>query len=43
MTLQQIFDLALQMGIKADPRGVEEVERLLKRVKKEYEELPEKK
>lgn len=43
MTLQQIFDLALQMGIKADPRGVEEVEHLLKRVKKEYEELPEKK
>lgn len=43
MTLQQIYELALDMGIKADPRGVDGVKRLLRRVKKEYSELPEKK
>lgn len=43
MTLQEIYDLALDMGIKADPRGVDGVERYLKRTKKQYEELPEKK
>ncbi len=43
MTLQQIYDLALTMGIKADPRGAEQVEKLLKKVKKEYDELSEKK
>lgn len=42
MTLQQIYDLALQMGIKADPRGVMGVKRLLTRLKKEYQDLPEK-
>lgn len=43
MTLQEIFDLAIQMGIKADPRGADEVARLLKKAKKEFNELPEKK
>lgn len=43
MTLQQIYNLALDMGIKADPRGVDGIKRLLARVKKEYSELPEKK
>jgi len=43
MTLQEIYELALSMGIKADPRGEAGVKKLLSRVKKEYGELPEKK
>ena len=43
MTLQEIYDLAIQMGIDSDPRGRKRVEELLKRRKTEYEELPEKK
>lgn len=43
MTLQQIYDLAIQMGISADPRGRKRVEELLKRRKKELDELPAKK
>lgn len=43
MTIQEIYDLAVEMGIKADPRGVEAVKSLLARTKKDYEELPEKK
>lgn len=43
MTIQQIYDLAIDMGIKADPRGVERVKNLLKKRKKDYEELSEKK
>ena len=43
MTLQEIYDLAIEMGIKADPRGVEGVKKFLARVKKEYEELSAKK
>lgn len=43
MTLQEIYDLSLELGIKADPRGEKEVKRLLKKVKKEYFDLPEKK
>ena len=43
MTLQQIYDLALSMGIKADPRGEKEVKAELARIKKHYDELSEKK
>ena len=43
MNLQQIYELALEMGIKADPRGSDGIKRLLTRVKKEYSELSEKK
>ena len=43
MTLQQIYDLAVEMGIKADPRGPAGVKKFLARVKKSYEEMPEKK
>mgnify|MGYP001562992591 CR=1 FL=1 len=43
MTLQQIYDLAIEMAIKADPRGVEGIKKLLARVKKDYEDLPAKK
>lgn len=40
MTLQQIYELAIGMGIKADPRGEGGVKKFLVRTKKEYEELP---
>lgn len=43
MTIQEIYDLAIEMGIKADPRGAEGVKKLTARIKKEYDELPEKK
>ena len=33
MTFQQIYNLAIEMGIKADLRGVKSVEKHLKRVK----------
>jgi putative NIF3 family GTP cyclohydrolase 1 type 2 len=42
MTLQQIYDLAVLMGKKADPRGEKVVDSYLARLKKEYQELPEK-
>jgi putative NIF3 family GTP cyclohydrolase 1 type 2 len=43
MTLQEIYLLGIQMGIKADPRGEQAVRRFLARLKKEYEDLSEKK
>lgn len=43
MTLQQIYDLAVEMGIKADPRGAEGVKRYFSHLKHEYEDLPDKK
>lgn len=43
MTIQQIYDLALEMGIKADPRGEAYVRRELEKKKKEFKELSEKK
>lgn len=43
MTLKQIYELAISKGIEADPRGKAGVEKYLARVKREYEELPEKK
>jgi hypothetical protein len=43
MTLQEIYDLAIEMGIKADPRGVDGVNRVLARLKKDYQEMPAKK
>jgi len=43
MKLSEIYKLAINMGIEADPRGKEEVFRHLERVKKDYEELSEKK
>lgn len=38
MTLQEIYNLALSMAIKADPRGEKEVKKELERVKKHHEE-----
>ena len=43
MTLQQIYDLAISMGKRADPRGETAVDEYLKKAKKEYNELSEKK
>lgn len=43
MTLQEIYDLAIVLGKKADPRGKKEVDNYLTRLKKEYQELPQKK
>ena len=40
MTLQEIYDLAVQMGIDSDPRGRKRVEELLGRRKKELNDLP---
>src|SRR5689334_23134141 len=43
MTIQEIYDLGIQMGIKADPRGEVAVNKLLEKIKKEYEEMSPKK
>lgn len=43
MTLQEIYDLALEMGIEADPRGKKGVLQVLSDLKKSYNLLPEKK
>ncbi len=39
MTTQQIFDLAIKMGIEADLRGKAAVQKMLKRKKEQYEKL----
>src|SRR3990167_6847544 len=39
MTTQQIFDLAIKMGIKADLRGLEKVKKYLARLNKKYEAM----
>lgn len=43
MTLKQIYDLGVRMGIEADPRGKVAVEKFLEKTKKEYKDLQEKK
>jgi len=43
MTIQEIYDLAIEMGMKADPRGYTQVKKLLDKTKKEYDELSDKK
>jgi putative NIF3 family GTP cyclohydrolase 1 type 2 len=42
MTIQQIYDLALEMGMKADPRGYDAVKKVLEKQKKAHKELSEK-
>ncbi|MBZ9578691.1 NGG1p interacting factor NIF3 [Patescibacteria group bacterium] len=42
MKTQEIYNLAIKMGIEADFRGREGIERLLKRKRKKYERLTEK-
>ncbi len=39
MTIQQIYDLALDMAINADPRGADFVKKQLAKAKKEAEKL----
>ena len=39
VTLQQIFDLAIKIGVKNDPRSKREVSEILKQNRKEYKEL----
>ncbi len=39
MKIKEIFDLALKMGIEADPRGKEEIDRLLAKAKADFEKL----
>ncbi len=43
MTLQEIYELAIQMAIESDPRGEATVKKLLLKTKEAYNELPEKK
>lgn len=43
MLLKELYDLAVTMGIKADPRGSRGVSQYLSHVKKQYVELPSKK
>lgn len=40
MTIKQIYDLAIEMGITADPRGKTGVKKWLEREKKIYNKLP---
>jgi putative NIF3 family GTP cyclohydrolase 1 type 2 len=42
VTIQEIYDLAVEMGISADPRGGVFVRKQLKKAKEEYKELSEK-
>ncbi len=42
MTIQQIYDLGLEMAIAADPRGAIKVKALLKKKSQEYKDLSEK-
>ncbi|MFA6547529.1 MAG: NGG1p interacting factor NIF3 [Candidatus Magasanikbacteria bacterium] len=39
LTIKQIFDLGLKIGMAADPRGPKGVQKYLDRIKKEYEDL----
>jgi hypothetical protein len=41
MTIQDIYNLAIKMGIEADFRGKEGVRKFLERKKKKFENLPE--
>ena len=43
MTIEEIYKLAIKMGIDADPRGISKVKNVLERTKKDYKELSEKK
>ncbi|MBI2442808.1 MAG: NGG1p interacting factor NIF3 [Candidatus Levybacteria bacterium] len=43
MTIQQIYDLAVAMGMKADPRGAAGVKEFMSHTRQQYEKLSEKK
>lgn len=40
MRLKEIYELAIKMGTEKDPRGKKEVEKILKREKEKFENLP---
>lgn len=42
MTIQEIYDLAVEMGMKADPRGYKKVQDLLRKRKTEFQDLSKK-
>jgi len=42
MTTKQIYDLAIKMGIEADPRGKKKVTEVMKRKKIQYEKMSKK-
>ena len=39
LTLQQIYDLMLQIGRKNDPRSAKEIDTLLKEVKEDHKKM----
>ncbi|MEK7680894.1 MAG: NGG1p interacting factor NIF3 [Patescibacteria group bacterium] len=39
LTLKQVYDLGIKLGIQADPRGQKRVKNYLERAKKEFEDL----
>ncbi|MFA5211501.1 MAG: NGG1p interacting factor NIF3 [Patescibacteria group bacterium] len=39
MKVKEIFDLALKMGLKSDPRGVNAIKKYLQNIQKDYENL----
>ncbi len=41
MTIQQIYDLAIKMGINTDPRGKKKISEIMARRKKQYEKMGE--
>lgn len=43
MTIQEIYDIAIEMGMAADPRGMSVVRKQLQKAKETFDELPEKK
>lgn len=42
MTIEQIYNLAIKMGMKSDLRGEKQVKKMLTRLKKQYEKMTEK-
>ncbi len=42
MTTKQIYDLAIKMGVKADPRGIKKINEMMKRRKEQFEKLSDK-
>lgn len=42
MKLKEIYELAVEMGVEKDPRGREEIERILRRNREKYEKLTQK-
>lgn len=43
MNIQQIYDLAIKIGVDNDPRGRKKIEKILKKKKERFSDLPKKK